>query len=234
MIPAVEGFPVRLQALPRTIRLVTTARLREAVLKALADTTEELDLLARLEGATSARLGAAAGRLPGLPPEDLVGRVPHAAFVNAAFAYAQPRSLNRFNGPGRGAWYAAMAVRTALAEVSFHLTNHLRDAGVFEAVVEYVEMHAAFAGAFLDLREAAPPPDCLHPDPARGYPAGNALAAAVMAAGHNGILYPSLRDPGGICLVALWPHAVQSPAQGAIWRLRWAGRAEPEVERVAG
>ncbi len=109
MIPPVAGFPVRLQALPRTIRLVTTARLREAVLKALADTAEELDLLARLEGATSARLGAASGRLPGLPPEDLVGRVPHAAFVNAAFAYAKPRSLNRFNGPARGAWYAAMA-----------------------------------------------------------------------------------------------------------------------------
>lgn len=226
------GFPVRLEALPRTIRLVTTARLREAVLKALADTEEELDLLARLEGATSARLGAALGRNPGLPPEDLVGRVPHAAFVNAAFAYARPRGLNRFNGPDRGAWYAALAVRTALAEVTFHLTNHLRDIGVFDTTVEYVEMHAAFAGAFVDLRDLSPLPDCLLPEPELSYPAGNALAAAVMAAGHNGIVYPSRRDPGGTCLVALWPHAVQSPAQGAIWRLRWAGRPEPLVEQV--
>jgi len=226
------GFPIRQEALPRTVRLVTTARLRDAVLRALADTEDEMALLALLEGATSARLTAAAGRLPGLPPEDLVGRVPHAAFVNAAFAYARPRGLNRFNGPDRGAWYAALAVRTALAEVSFHLTRHLADTGVFEATVDYVEMHAAFAGAFLDLRDATPRPDCLAPDPALAYPAGNALAAAVMAAGHNGIFYPSVRDEGGTCLVALWPHAVQSPAQGAIWRLRWAGRAEPSVQQV--
>ena len=110
------GFPIRQEALPRTVRLVTTARLRDAVLRALADTEDEMALLALLEGATSARLTAAAGRLPGLPPEDLVGRVPHAAFVNAAFAYARPRGLNRFHGPDRGAWYAALAVRTALAE----------------------------------------------------------------------------------------------------------------------
>lgn len=223
------GFPLRIEALPRTVRLVATARLRDAVLRALADTEEEVALLARLEGMTSARLGAAAGLRPGLPPEDLVARVPHAAFVNAAFAYARPRGLNRFNGPERGAWYAAMEVRTALAEVAFHMTGHLADAGAFRAVVEYAEMHASFAGAFLDLRGAAPAPDCLHPDPAIGYPAGNTLAAAVMAAGHNGIVYPSVRDPGGTCLVALWPHAVQSPAQGAVWRLIWSGDLRPEV-----
>lgn len=86
-----NGLPVRTEALPRTIRLVTTARLRESVLRALIDTDEEFALLAALEGATSARLNAATGLLPGLPPEDLVGRVPHAAFVNAAFAYARDR-----------------------------------------------------------------------------------------------------------------------------------------------
>ncbi|MBU8536256.1 RES family NAD+ phosphorylase [Falsiroseomonas tokyonensis] len=229
-----KGFPLRTEALPRTTRLVTTARLRESVLRALIDTDEEFALLAALEGATSARLNAASGLLPGLPPEDLVARVPHAAVVNAAFAYARPRGLNRFNGPERGAWYAALAARTALAEVAFHLTGHLAETGVFEAEVDYVEMHASFAGAFLDLRGAAPRPACLDPDPAIGYPAGNALAVEVMAAGHNGILYPSVRDPGGTCLVALWPHAVQSPAQGAIWRLRWSGRPTPHIEQVSG
>ena len=39
------------------------------------------------------------------------------------------------------------------------------------------------------------------------------------------------REPSldGICLVALWPHAVQSVAQGALWRVRWTGRPVPEV-----
>ena len=230
----IERFPVRVEALPRTVRLVATARLREAVLKALADTPEELGLLAELESATSARQRAAQGQLPGLPPADLVARVPHAAFVNAAFAYARPRGLNRFNGPERGAWYAALAVETALAEVGFHMTLHLSEAGSFDATIDYAEMLASVAGAFLDLRGLSENPDCLHPDPTIGYKAGNALAAEVMTAGHNGIVYPSVRHHGGTCLVAFWPHAVQSPAQGAVWRMRWAGRPNPMIERLAG
>jgi RES domain-containing protein len=227
-------FPLRTEALPRTIRLVATARLREAVLKALADTAEEMDLLAQLESATSARQLAPRGLLPGLPPEDLVARVPHAAFVNAAFAYAKPRGLNRFNGPARGAWYAALAVETALAEVGFHMTGHLSETGIYDATVDYAEMFSSLAGAFLDLRDLSETPICLHPDPAIGYPAGNALAAEVMAAGHNGIVYPSVRHRGGTCLVALWPHAVQSPTQGGVWRMHWSGRPAPRIERVAG
>lgn len=228
-----SGFPISREALPRTVRLVATARLRQAVLAALADTAAERDLLALLEGMTSARQTAAEGLLPGLPPEDLVARVPHAAFVNAAFAYAKPRVLNRFNGPARGAWYAALAVETALAEVRFHMTGHLSESGSFDATIDYAEMHAAFAGAFVDLRGLPEPPMCLHPEPAIGYPAGNALAAEVMAAGHNGIVYPSVRDAGGTCLVALWPHAVQSPTQGAVWRMRWSGRPEPHIAKVS-
>jgi hypothetical protein len=67
----------------------------------------------------------------------------------------------------------------------------------------------------------------------RGYPAGNALAEEARAAGHNGIIYPSVRHIGGTCLVALWPHAVQSVAQGAIWRIAWAGDPMPRVEALS-
>ena len=49
------------------------------------------------------------------------------------------------------------------------------------------------AGDFIDLRDTRPPPLCLHPDPAIGYPPGNALADIVRAHGHNGIVYPSVR-----------------------------------------
>src|SRR6266481_9502207 len=45
----------------------------------------------------------------------------------------------------------------------------------------------------------------------------------VRAAGHYGIVYPSLRHPGGTCLVALVPHAVQSVTQGRVIRLTWSG-----------
>ena len=66
------------------------------------------------------------------------------------------REANRFNPAGRGAWYAGFEVQTAIAEVRFHITRALRDAGSYEAVVEWSEMWASMAGEFVDLRAVQP------------------------------------------------------------------------------
>jgi hypothetical protein len=195
----------------------------------LVDDEAVLRDLAEIEGATSGRLNAQARGADDIAPREFVAGVPHAHFINAAFSYWRPRELNRFNGPGRGAWYAALRVETCIAEVSCHMTRELQRVNDFHAVVEYAEMFASFAGEFVDLRGVTPVPECLHPDPAIGYPPGNLVADAVRAAGHNGIVYPSVRDAGGTCFAALRPQAVQSVAQGQVWRLTWAGRAGPRV-----
>jgi hypothetical protein len=221
-------YPVGIVAIPRAVRLVATARLRDPVLLGLVSAAF-LDDLAEIEGASSARL-----RSERSPTQAYPSRRPHAAFVNAAFAYFRPRELNRFNGPDQGAWYAALEVETSLAEVCFHITRELQRVGNYRAAVDYAEMWASFAGAFVDLRGVQPYPACLDPDPTVGYPAGNALAVEVMTAGHNGIIYPSVRRAIGTCLVALWPHVVQSVAQGALWRVVWAGSPEPSVEPIIG
>lgn len=220
---------MRRRAFARTVRLVSSARLRPPVLGRLVG-PEQLADVAEIEGATSGRLLAARSGAGALPREELVAGLPHAHFINAAFAYARPRALNRFNGPGRGAWYAAFATQTCIAEVAFHMTRELTAVADFHATVEYAEMFASMAGSFVDLRNANPRPACLDPDPARGYPAGNALAEATRAAGHNGIVWPSVRDPGGTCVVALWPSVVQSVAQGRLLRLTWDGGPVPVVE----
>ena len=219
-------FPVSTLAIERAVRLVATARLRDPVLLRLVD-PGLLDDLAEIEGATSGRLRDEAGG--GLFP----GGRPHANFINAAFAYFRPGEPNRFNN-AQGAWYAALAVETSLAEVIFHMQRELGRVNDWRAVVDCAEMWASFAGAFTDLRGITPAPECLHPDPAIGYPAGNRLAGQTMAAGCNGIVYPSVRHPGGTCLVALWPHAVQSVAQGRVLRLTWSGSPDPAVEIVNG
>jgi RES domain-containing protein len=224
-----EGLPVTREALPRTVRLVSSARLRDPVLLGLAD-ADDLAALAEIEGATSGRLIAEARGIGRVSPHELVHGVPHSAHINAAFAYPRPRAPNRFNGPDRGAWYAALDAETCLAEVAFHLTRFLADTGVYEAVVDYAELFASFAGEFLDLREAFGHP-ALNPDTDIGYPEGNRLANAALAQGLNGILYPSVRHPGGICIAALVPHAVQSVAQGGQWRLTWAGSPKPMIAR---
>ena len=225
-----DGLPVTREALPRTVRLVSSARLRDPVLLGLAD-ADDLAALAEIEGATSGRLIAEARGIGRVSPHELVHGVPHSAHINAAFAYPRPRAPNRFNGPDRGAWYAALDAETCLAEVAFHLTRFLADTGVYEAVVDYAELFASFAGEFLDLRQAPDHP-ALNPDTDVGYPEGNRLADAALAQGLNGILYPSVRHPGGVCIAALVPHAVQSVAQGGQWRLTWAGSPEPVIART--
>ena len=201
---------------------MATARLRDPVLLQLVG-ADRLDDLAEIEGATSGRLIAQRHGGERIEAGEFVAALPHANFINAAFAYWRPRELNRFNGPGRGAWYAALAVDTCIAEVTFHLVRELERVGDFNATVEYAELFASFAGEFVDLRDVDPVPPCLHPDPAIGYPPGNMLAETVRGRGHNGIVYPSVRHAGGTCLVALWPHAVQSVAQGRVVRLVWRG-----------
>lgn len=225
----VDGVPVVTEAFPRTIRLVTTARLRAAVLAPLVDDEAELALLGQIEGATSARLMAEQRGISGLAANELVYDVPHARFINASFAYAKPLQPNRFNGANRGAWYAALTVETCLREVGFHLTRMLADAGEYKATVEYAEMFCSLAGAFLDLRQA-PDHACLGAETATAYPIGNRLAEQARAEGLNGIIYPSVRHAGGTCLVALRPAAVQSVRQGDVYRMVWAGRPEPVIE----
>lgn len=222
-------LPLLREAFPRTVRLVASARLRMAVLEPLADNADELGLLAEIEGATSSRLIAEERGLGALSPAELVHGVPHAKFINASFAYAKPREPMRFNPANRGAWYAALAVETCIAEVGHHLTKALADAGDFNAMVEYGEMAASMAGMFVDLR-SRPDHPALDPDPKPGYAAGNAVAAQARAEGHNGIIYPSVRHPGGTCIAALWPNVVQSVVQEAMVRLTWSGTSEYAVE----
>jgi RES domain-containing protein len=224
-----DDLPVVREALPRTIRLVSTARLRPPVLERLVS-AHQAAALAEIEGATSQRLLAERHGVEGIGRDEFLHGVPYANFVNAAFAYWKPHESNRFNAT-RGAWYAALDVATCIREVAYHMAEFLARSSELKGAVEYAEMFASMAGEFVDLRQTPRHP-CLDPDPAVGYPIGNAIADAARAQGLNGVIYPSVRRPEGTCIVALRPHAVQSVALGAIYRLEWSGDSKPAVTRI--
>jgi hypothetical protein len=117
-------------------------------------------------------------------------------------------------------------------EVGYHLTRELDAIGRFENTTDYAELLADFIGPFHDLRggDHAREP-YLHPDPAIGYPAGQALARELRAGGANGIIYPSVRHTNGTCLAAFRPDLVQNLREGGIWRLEWQGTPRPSVTR---
>jgi hypothetical protein len=225
-----DGLPVVREAFPRTVRLVSTARLRAPVLEGLVSAAAAA-ALAEIEGATSNRLLAEQRGTEGIGRGEFVHGVPYASFVNAAFAYWKPREPNRFNAT-RGAWYAALDVETCMREVAFHMAEFLARSGQLKGVVEYAELFASMAGEFVDLR-LTPGHPCLDPEPAVGCPTGNAIADAARARGLNGIIYPSVRRAGGTCIVALRPHAVQSVAPGAAYRFEWSGDREPAIARIS-
>jgi hypothetical protein len=105
------------------------------------------------------------------------------------------------------------------------MTHHFSEVSSFEGAAEYAELFADFIGAFVDLR-GADGAECLDPNPRVGYPAGNLMAEEAMAADLNGIIYPSVRRPGGTCLAALWPHAVQKCDSGQRLSSDVVGHAE--------
>jgi len=193
----------------------------------LADIVGTGDLAAvfELEAATNDRLRAAQQLLPGIGLEELVFAVPHAAVINAAFCHAHPLG-SRFNGPDRGVWYAAFELATAQAEVGFHKTIELAEIGRFDDSVTYDEYFADFSASFHDLRRARGFRRCLDPD---SYTESQAFAAELAEAGSLGLVYGSVRRPGGTCLACFRPALVTNVRRGKTYRFTWKGDLEPVV-----
>ncbi len=219
---------------PATVRLISTAFIDEPAMAPLADDADELAILEEIEGLTSARLSVNLPIPGGLDPAELLNEADGYGWtcVNAAFCYTRATG-NRFNGPGRGAWYATFgndAVQTGQAEVAWHLGRELEATGTFENVTAYRELLAGFTTRFHNLNAiSAVDETALSPDPVVAYSAGQALARDVLESGGNGLLYPSARRKGGTCLVALRPHLVQNVRQGKTWVFEWAGTSSASI-----
>ena len=215
-----------------TIRLIATGRLKEPVLLPLAAHQGALEDLAGLESVTNGRLRAEEAGLADLDPRELVFGRAGKTFINAAFTHVRPGG-NRFNSEDRGAWYCGFSVETSLREVSYHLTRELEAIGRFDTITDYAELIADFFGLFHDLRTAGfAGGDALHADPMVAYGAGQTLARRLrFESASNGIVYPSARCAGGVCLVAFRPDLVQNLRQGGVWRLAWRGQAIPSMSR---
>lgn len=230
---AVGGMPAAL-AVRDTVRLVASGRLKAPVLAALADDDEALGALAALEGVTNGRLRGERHGLPELHPRELIYGRPGHTWINAAFVHTRPGG-NRFSDETRGAWYCAFEAPTALAEVAWHLGRELAAVGRYDNTSEYGAFLADFDGPYHDLRSPeARATEVLAPDPGVAYPAGQALARSLRAAGAvQGIVYPSCRATGGTCLVAFHPDSVRRVRQGGLWQLAWRGSPQPEVTQLS-
>lgn len=203
--------PIRESSFANTHRLVPSKySAKGTVLSQLGDDLDEVQNLVELDGATNARLLGEEGLLAGIGVHELLYGVQYGEIVNAAFTYAAPDG-GRFNSYQRGAWYAGLNRETSMTEVAFHKIEELREVGwKFEEVSTYDDYLSDLIAEFHDLRGAAPRfrkylkatpiPQC--------YQDSQQLAETLLVRGSNGIVYPSVRASGGICVVCFRPVLV--------------------------
>ncbi len=190
---------------------------------------EDLEAVLELENWTNDRVNTEVGLLHAVPRDEWVAGRPMASVVMAAFCHPNPAGT-RFAGPQRGAWYAGRRVETALAESVFHRSRELREIGVTDARLQMRLYRADFRNAFHDLRaDAARFAPVLDP---LSYSASQELAARLLAAGSNGIVYPSVRHSGGECVACFRPSLVANVRAAAHYEFVWEGRPDPRVTRL--
>ncbi len=226
MTPALP--PITRHQLRDTHRLVPSRYPPVGILDAVV-ASSDLDQMLELEGWTNDRISAELGVLRTIPPDEWVIGRPQASVIMAAFCHPQPGG-SRFNGGDRGAWYAALDLATAHAEVIFHRSRELAEIGVFETRVEMRQYLADFNAAFHDLCGDDPAfAPTLDPD---RYDASQALARALLRAGSNGIVYRSVRRAGGECVACFRPVLVSRVRPAAHFEYRWEGSPVPAVRRL--
>jgi hypothetical protein len=173
--------------------------------------TADLAAVMELEGWTNDRL--VAERLARLNRADWLFGVPNASVVMASFLHAAP-SGNRFSGPDLGAWYAAAAENTAIAEVAHHLRREAVARGLREERRTYRCYRSRLLGGdFLDIRGQQSARAELYAS--TDYGASQVFGEGVRAAGGSGIVYDSLRHQGGVNAVAYHPRKITAITQCA-------------------
>lgn len=181
---------------------------------------DELDTVFAIQALTNPRLRQELGQIELVPRDERVFG-PGSTPVMAAFTHLN-RNGSRFSDGSWGVYYAGESLDTAVAEVGFHCARFLAQTNQAPIEVDYRAYRAELAQPLHDIR--GPRWAAMHqPD---SYVASAALARDLRGAGSWGLLYRSVRRPGGECVALLRPRAIRLPAvQAAHVALQWDGRA---------
>jgi RES domain-containing protein len=202
-----------------------------SVLARLTDDEDTLNGIFELDNATNDRLLAESRLLPGVDQRELVFGIPSYRIINASFCHPSPAG-GRFNSSDRGAWYAGFELKTSQVEVAYHRQLWLQETKWDEEdTAEYLDYLADFRAEFHDLRGTSEHADCLSPT---SYAASQALAAELLELGSAGVVYPSVRRPGGTCIGCFRPVLVTNVRKGNLYEFIFRdSRSAPIIRRAA-
>jgi hypothetical protein len=182
---------------------------------------DDLETVFAIEALTNPRLRQEAGDISLVPREERVSG-PGSSAVMAAFTHLNPLG-SRFSSGSYGVYYAAKALVTAVREVGYHQARFLTATREGPIAVDLRCYRAAVREPLHDIRGAqASLPQVYERD---GYGASQVFGAELRAAGSWGVVYDSVRDPGGECVGIFRPRALGPAVQGEHVTLRWNGTA---------
>jgi hypothetical protein len=217
-----------------THRLIASRYPPVGVFDDLTADPDELMIAYLLESVTNDRLAILSRRLPLLPGNEIV-QGPGATIVMAAFLHADEAG-GRFTDGRLGAWYASFEVDAAIAESLHHNSRRLRMSdGVFPANIQMREFVADIDCTLVELRgQQKSRPELYDPD---GYNAGQAFGVGLRwpatGDGENGIVYDSVRRPGGTNVCIFRPSLIQLPVKQAdYYEYRWDASGNASVLRL--
>lgn len=180
----------------------------------------DFEALYALEAMTNDRIRDEVGDISLVPPDErLYG--PGSGPIMAAFTHLDPQG-SRFSDGSYGVFYCARRKETAIAETRYHSTLFM--AATAEPPMRLqMRLYALKAnGEAVDLRRAVrTEPRIVDPD---HYGFARGIGRDLREAGAFGILYPSVRHPGGQCLAALRTGIVRDCLPSAHLEYNWNGR----------
>lgn len=184
-----------------------------------------------LESFTNDRLALPARRITSLPTDEIITGS-GASIVMAAFLHADEKG-GRFTDARLGGWYAALDIKTAIAETVHHNTSRLRKSeGGFPNRIQMRELIAKIDTQLVDIRgEQASFPELYN---LNDYTKSQAFAAELKwptdETAANGIVFDSVRNTGGTNVCIFWPSKVMRPViQGDHFEYIWDSKGNIEV-----
>jgi len=180
---------------------------------------EDLDVVFAIEALTNPRLRQEAGEISLVPSDERIAG-PGSSAIMAAFTHLNPLG-SRFSAGHYGVYYAARTLLTAVREVSHHQGRFLAATREGPISVDMRCYRAALRQPLHDLRGAQQRLAEVYA--ADHYGASQAFGAALRAAGSWGVVYDSVRDPGGECVGIFRPKALGPAVQGEHVSLQWNG-----------
>jgi RES domain-containing protein len=189
-----------------------------------ASSAEELEQIALLEGLTNERIQAEIGRINLIDKEDWVGG-PGSTPLMAAFTHIGYES--RFSDGSFGIYYAASSLETAIKETRFHRERFYCASKEKACSISMREYISKVKKPLLDITNNSYM-ELYNPDPAY-YSKSQEFGKKIHSDKGWGLLYPSIRNPKGLCLAVFRAPALTIPTQGCHLKYIWDGQQISEI-----